>query len=91
MDLSSEIKQFAAENEEEIKQNVLRMLEEFFDSSISSNYEEKWDAGAREHGAMTEDKLRRLSLAKELTSEFQDAFWYTALILFRQHRGQKQD
>lgn len=89
MDLSPDIKQFAAEHEKEIKASVLQMLTEFFESSISDNYHEKWDLGVQEHGAMTEDTLNKVNWVMEMTKEFQDAFWYQCLILYRQAREQE--
>ncbi len=87
MDLSPEIKQFAAEHEKEIKTAVLKMMADYFDSSLSENYHEKWDAGVAVHGPFTEEKLPE-NWNEQLSAEFKDAFWYTTVILFRQSREQ---
>jgi hypothetical protein len=86
-DLSPAIKQFAAEHEAEIKAAVMLKMQEFFDSSISDNYHEKWDQGVEEHGPMTDDVLSLVNWMDEMAKEFKDAFWYQALILYRDRRG----
>lgn len=88
-DLSRDIKTFAAEHEAEIKRAVLKEIEEFFDSTISDNYHEKWDAGMREHGPMTEETLNGMNWTQQMTMEFKDAFWYETLIRFRLARGKQ--
>jgi hypothetical protein len=90
MDLTSEIKQFAAENELEIKERVRDRLRDYFDSTISENYHEKWDQGVLEHGPMTDAVLEKIDWAAEAEMEMKDSFWYETLILFRQSRGEGQ-
>lgn len=89
-DLSPEIKKFAAENEAEIKAVVQQMIMEFYESSISQNYEEKWDAGVKEHNGFNEEVLMTKNWVAELGNEFMDAFWYQTIILFRQRRAQDE-
>jgi hypothetical protein len=88
MDLSPDIKRFAAENEMEIKAVLMQMLMEYYDSTVSENYEGKWDEGVLEHGGVTDEKINSINWVEELTKEMKDAFWYVTLILFRQRRGQ---
>lgn len=90
-DLSSEIKQFAADHESEIKASVMQMMDEYFASSTSDLYHEKWDAGVQEHGPMTESVLDGVNWVEQMTMEFKDAFWYETLILFRRSRAQAQE
>ena len=82
-DLSDQIKAFAREHEEEIKQTLVRKLDEFLACTITANYEAKWDAGVKEHGPMTLDVLKGLGWASEQASEFMDAFWYETLQMYR--------
>lgn len=91
MDLSPEIKRFAAENEQEIKAVVQQMVAEYFDSTISENYEGKWDEGTAEHGPMTEEKMEQTNWVEHLTHEMKDSFWYVTLILYKQRRGQGEE
>lgn len=91
MDLTPEIKKFAAENEQEIKAVVQQMMMEYFDCTISENYEGKWDEGTAEHGPMTEETLNKVNWIEQLTMEMKDSFWYVTLILYKQRRGSAQE
>jgi len=82
-DLSPQIKQYAADHEMEIKDAVIRMLCEYYDSSLSTNYEEKWDKGEREHGLFTEEKLNGVDWSAQFFDEAKDAFWYMTIMKYR--------
>jgi hypothetical protein len=82
-DLSPAIKAFARLNEDRIKEAVMEKLEECFASTVTENYESKWDDGVKEHGAMSEEVLRNVNWIEQQLMEFKDAFWYEALLLYR--------
>lgn len=37
---------------------------------------ERWEAGAKEHGPMSDAALREFPAAKNLRQEMQDGYWY---------------
>lgn len=84
LDLSPEIKSFAREHDSEIRERCLadfkRELQEMSFAEMSSKY----DAGAAEHGLMTQFKLLVTRWLFQRSGETKDFYWYTAIVMYRE-------
>lgn len=79
VDLSPTIKQFAAEHDMEIRKRAIARMTAYYDRTISTDHEPKWDKGCKEHGTFTDEKRRTVNWREQQVQEFDDTYWYEAI------------
>lgn len=85
-DLSPDIKQYGALDEQQIMREAAQLVLDFFDSTISTDFESKWDEGSKEHGALTLEKLYEVDWTDQMLQECKDLFWYQTIRRFKLYR-----
>jgi hypothetical protein len=83
-DLSPTIKQFAAEHEQEIKRRAIARMIAYYEISISTDHEAKWDKGCKEHGTFTNEKRLAVDWKEQERQEFDDTFWYETILYYNE-------
>lgn len=84
VDLSPAMKQFAADHDMEIRDRAVARLIAYFDRTISTDHEPKWDRGCKEHGTFTNEKRIGVDWREQQTQEFDDLYWYETILYYNE-------
>lgn len=84
VDLSPTIKQFAAEHDQEIRKRAIARLIAYFEITISTDHEPKWDKGCKEHGTFTDQKRMAVDWKDQQRQEFDDLYWYEVITYYNE-------